>query len=304
MILALSAAVVVSSCDTYAGAGAASGAYFGSILGSAIGGITDGPYGSDVGTLIGMAGGAVVGAAVGSAADQSRQADQRKYEEYKQEKQRQAEIRRNRSYQNGNSGYQQDPNYGYQQNSNYGYQQSRSQDDSGFDPNNGGDDRIDFEGGQQPTTSVRKPQTSTVQPQTVAVRSISLDQLQDAAPGYKLNYNKDIELRNALFNDADRDGLIRAGEECKISFEIMNNSNETLYDVYPTVIETTGNKHIHISPSLKVENIAPHKGVRYTATVYGDSRLKDGEAIINVSVTQGNKQLTTDIKEFRITTMR
>lgn len=304
MILALSAAVVVSSCDTYAGAGAASGAYFGSILGSAIGGITDGPYGSDVGTLIGMAGGAVVGAAVGSAADQSRQADQRKYEEYKQEKQRQAEIRRNRSYQNDNSGYQQDPNYGYQQNSNYGYQQSRSQDDSGFDPNNGGDDRIDFEGGQQPSAPARQPKTSTVQPQTVAVRSISLDQLQDAAPGYKLNYNKDIELRNALFNDADRDGLIRAGEECKISFEIMNNSNETLYDVYPTVIETTGNKHIHISPSLKVENIAPHKGVRYTATVYGDSRLKDGEAIINVSVTQGNKQLTTDIKEFRITTMR
>lgn len=312
VVLAISAAVLVSSCDTYAGAGAASGAYFGSILGSAIGGIADGPYGSDVGTLIGMAGGAVVGAAVGSAADQSRQADQRKYEEYKQEKQRQAEARRDRSYQqNGNSGYQQDPNYGYQQNSDYGYQQSRSQDDSGFDPNNGGDDRIDFDGGQQPTASAgqpktmaKRPTTSTVQPQTVAVRSISLDQLQDAAPGYKLSYNKDIELRNALFNDADRDGQIRAGEECKISFEIMNNSEETLYDVYPTVIETTGNKHIHISPSLKVENIAPHKGVRYTATVYGDSRLKDGEAIINVSVTQGNKQLTTDIKEFKITTMR
>jgi len=304
IVLAISAAVLVSSCDTYAGAGAASGAYFGSILGSAIGGIADGPYGSDVGTLIGMAGGAVVGAAVGNAADQSRQADQRKYEEYKQEKQRQAEVRRNRSLQNGNNGYQQDPNYGYQQGSNYGYQQGSGQDDSGFDPNNGGDDRIDFDGGQQPSAPARQPQTSTVQPQTVEVRSISLDQLKNAAPGYKLNYNKDIELRNALFNDADRDGLIRAGEECKISFEIMNNSNETLYDVYPTVIETTGNKHIHISPSLRVENIVPHKGVRYTATVYGDSRLKDGEAIINVSVTRGNKQLTTDIKEFRIATMR
>lgn len=273
IILAISAAVLVSSCSSYAGAGAATGGYFGSILGSAIGGISGGPRGSDVGTLIGMAGGAMVGAAVGSAADQ---AEQRKYEDYKQARQQRMESRSN---------------------DNYGNYQYGGQDNSGFDPNNGGDDRIEFEGFEQ-------PKTTTVQPNNVPVRSISIDQLQNAAPGYKLNYNKKIELRNALFNDADMDGVIKAGEECKISFEIMNNSDETLYDVFPTVIETTGNKHIHVSPSLRVESIAPHTGVRYTATVYGDSRLKNGEAVINVSATQGNRQLTTDIKEFKIRTMR
>lgn len=270
--------MLVSSCGTYAGEGAGAGAYLGSILGSAIGGISDGPRGSDVGTLIGMAGGAIVGAAIGSAADQR---EQQKYDEYKQERQRRLESR-DRSYQQGGG--------------NYDYQQG-GQDNSGFDPNNGGDDRIEFEGFEQ-------PKTTTVQPTNVPVQSISIDQLKNAAPGYKLNYNKQVELRNALFNDADKDGIIKAGEECKLSFEIMNNSDETLYNVFPTVIETTGNKHIHISPSLRVESIAPHSGIRYTASVYGDSRLKDGEAIINVSVSQGNRQLTTDIKEFRISTMR
>lgn len=273
IILAVGVTMLVSSCSSYAGAGAATGGYFGSILGSAIGGISGDPRGSDVGTLIGMAGGAMVGAAVGSAADQ---AEQRKYEDYKQDRQRRIESRS-------------DGDYGSYRNGNH--------DDSGFDPSNSGDDRIEFDGFAQ-------PKTTTVQPTDVAVRSISVDQLQNVAPGYKLNYNKKIELRNALFNDADKDGMIRAGEECKLSFEIMNNSDETLYDVFPTVIETTGNKHIHVSPSLRVESIAPHTGVRYTATVYGDSRLKDGEAVINVSATQGNRQLTTDIKEFRIKTMR
>lgn len=280
IILAISAAVLVSSCSSYAGAGAATGGYFGSILGSAIGGISGGPRGSDVGTLIGMAGGAMVGAAVGSAADQ---AEQKKYEEYKRDRQQRMESRNNNGYGNYNN--------------TYGNYQYGGQDNSGFDPNNGGDDRIEFEGFEQ-------PKTTTVQPTNVPVQSISVDQLKNAAPGYKLNYNNKVELRKALFNDADHDGIIKAGEECKLSFEIMNNSDETLYNVFPTVIEVSGNKHIHISPSLRIESIAPHSGVRYTATVYGDSRLKNGEAIINVSVSQGNRQLTTDIKEFRIRTMR
>ena len=42
LILSLSAAVVLSSCDTYTGSGAVTGGSLGSILGSAIGGIAGG----------------------------------------------------------------------------------------------------------------------------------------------------------------------------------------------------------------------------------------------------------------------
>ena len=46
------AALLLSSCDTYTGQGAAVGGTFGSILGSAIGGIAGGWRGSDIGTNV------------------------------------------------------------------------------------------------------------------------------------------------------------------------------------------------------------------------------------------------------------
>ena len=56
MIWAVSAVMLVSSCDTYTGAGAYAGSTLGSILGSAIGGISGGARGSDIGSIVGMAG--------------------------------------------------------------------------------------------------------------------------------------------------------------------------------------------------------------------------------------------------------
>lgn len=114
-IYSICAALLLSGCGTYAGAGAYTGAQFGSILGSAIGGITDGYRGSHVGTIIGMAGGAVVGAMVGSAADE---ASRREVHDHYSEVQR-------RKSQSGSSRY----------------------DDSGYNsPDNTGDDRLyDFQ---------------------------------------------------------------------------------------------------------------------------------------------------------------
>lgn len=232
LAIALCAVTMLSGCGTYAGQGAHTGAGFGSILGSAIGGISGGPRGSNIGTIVGMAGGAVVGAAVGSAADK---AQQKKYEEYQQQRQ-------------------------------YG-NVTRGMDDSGFDPNHGGDDRIVF----------------------------------DETP--VADYS-DIEIRNTVFTDADTDGMIMAGEECSVSFEIMNNSSQPLYDITPMVTETTGNKRILISPSVRVEKIMPRRGIRYTATVMGGRKLKDGSVVIKLGVAQGNSVLTQPVKEMKIKTRR
>ena len=125
-----------------------------------------------------------------------------------------------------------------------------------------------------------------------------------AEPGYSIKYNSLIEIRNARFIDADHDGVIRAGEECRITFEIMNRSSVTLYDVQPTVFDVSGNKHIHISPNLHVESIAPNSGVRYTATILADKKLKDGQAIIRVGVAQGNNEITSQFKEFSLQTRK
>ena len=278
VMLVAAVTLCLCGCGTYAGEGAVTGATFGTILGSAIGGIAGGPRGSDVGTLVGMAGGAVVGAAVGSEADRAQQEEYRRYMEER-------EARYSRKYRPGQDVRQ---TYG-----------GGNADESGFDPTNSGDDRIVME-----QTDGSRPDAHDNVYSTVTPRSVSVEQLSAVAPGYTVNYNDDIEVRNVSFVDRDRDGVIRRGEECKVTFEIMNRSDVTLYDVQPTVVETTGNKYIHVSPPLHVESIEPGKGVRYTATVYADSRLKDGNAVIKVAVAQGNREITSQVKEFNIVTRK
>ena len=266
-------AIMLSSCST-ADSGASNGAFFGSILGSAIGGISGGHRGSDIGTIVGMAGGAIAGAAIGSANEKK---EQKKYEEYL----RQRNERYSREYQKREI--------------------SRMNDESGFDPNNGGDDRIEMEPESPATASVRN---SSDEPYTtVEAKTVTLDQLK-AMTNYNVNINERIQLRNVSFVDADGNGEIQPEEECKVSFEIMNNSDVEIFDVVPTVIEVSGNKHIHISPGIRVESIKPHQGVRYSATVKADKRLKDGNAVIRVAVAQGQNDITSQVMEFNITTRR
>lgn len=273
-IYSLAGVMLLSSCST-AESGAHSGAMFGSILGSAIGGLTGGFRGSDIGTIVGMAGGAVVGAAIGDAKEKE---EQRKYEEYKAQ-------RRQQRYENSRQ---------------QGYDDYAANDQSGFDPNNSGDDRIEMEAESPATASVMN---STDAYTTVPSKTVSLEQLRNI-DGYNIKPNEAIVLRNVSFVDSDGNGIMSPGEESKVSFEIMNNSDVEIFNVVPTVIETTGNKHVHISPSIRVESIRPHQGVRFTATVLADKRLKDGTANIRIAVRQGNNDITSQIKEFNIETKR
>ena len=279
-VLLLCGSLMISSCDgSLASPGAGTGAYFGAIIGSAIGGISDGPRGSDIGTLIGMAGGAVVGAAIGSAADR---AEQQKYREY----QEQRTVPYSRDYQRYNN-------------------RQYSNDESGFDPTNSGDDRIEFEPSSSPSSSAPQFHVhSTVPSTTVTSESVTLDQLSALRDRYTIRYSPLVEIRNASFVDNSGDGVLKAGEECQVSFDVMNRSDRPIFGVTPTVIETTGNKQVYISPSVTVERIAPGDGIRYTATVKAGKRLKDGEIVIQVAVAQGDNEITSQIKEFKIPTQR
>ena len=222
-----------------------SGASNGAFFGSILGSAIGGITGGYRGSDIGTIVGMAGGAVVGAAIGQaSEKEEQRKYDEYMR----------------------------------------RGNDQSGFDPNNGGDDRIVME-------------------EEVPSQTVTLDELK-RMEGFNVNINESIQLRHEDFSDANGDGFITPGEECKVSFEIMNNSDVEIFDVIPTVIETTGNKHIHISPTVRIESIRPHQGVRYTATVLADKRLKDGNAVIRVTVTQGRNDIASMAKEFNITCKR
>ncbi len=272
-IIGMSALLLLGSCDTYTGSGIYMGSSLGSIFGSAIGGIAGGPRGSDVGTLVGMVGGAVAGAAIGQAADQKQQA---------QHDADIADMRARRAERQARS------------QSSYTYDSGSTSDaNSGFDANNGGDDRIyDFKGSDYSGNYSAK-QPDVTMPMESGVESLASD----------LKYTPDIEIRNARFVDDNQDGKIKRGEMSKVIFEVYNRGSHTLYDVVPTVVETSGNRHIAISPNMHVESIQPGKGIRYTALVKADNRLKDGEAHFCVSVVQGDKKISK-VCEFNIPTVR
>lgn len=250
-MMLLSAAVVLSSCGSYEATGAYTGSQFGHMIGSAIGGIAGGWRGHEIGSLIGTVGGAAAGAAIGHAADK---AQQKKYEDYaaNRRQQRQAAARQ-RS--NG---------------SNY--------DQSGFDPQMRGDDRITFDNSSgTPTPSIGAHSFAASQP---------------------------IIIRNAGVYESQRDGVLTRGETCEVVFEIANTSDRPVYDIFPLVEEATGNRHVHISPNLRIESIAPHQAVRYTATLAADRSLRNGRILVRIGVAQGNSVVNSQTRQFSIVTAK
>ena len=269
VLILIASVLLLTSCGTYTGDGMANGAFFGSMIGSMIGGISDGRRGSDIGGLIGMAGGAVVGAVIGSAADE---AAAREREEYIRDR----ELRRHRMNDRTTRG-------------NDDMDQVTPADepveyDDYFDPTNSGDDRITFD---NDTTAVLPPPPASYD-----------------APAPYSHREEGIVIRHALFRDANGDKVLVAGEECTVTFEILNRTHRPVYDIQPLVYDVMNNKNIHISQNLRVERIMPGKGIRYTATIKADRKLRNGQARIRVGVMQGNVEIDGQTREFLIETRK
>ena len=156
---------------------------------------------------------------------------------------------------------------------------------SGYDSTNSGDDRIDFDGSDAATGNYEYKQPSS------------------PADNVYTHSAPTVEIRNARFIDADGNDTISRGEMCKVVFEVYNNGLQSVYNVVPTVAEMTGNKHIYISQPICVEKIEAYKGVRYTAMVKADNRLKDGTIKLCCSVLQ-NGETISKVTEFNVQTRK
>lgn len=281
----MGAALLVSSCTTGAGAGAYAGSSLGSVLGSAIGGIVGGPHGSDVGTIFGMAGGAIVGGALGDAAEKKQAQEQhevlsRRNQRIQREKaqRRSAQQYDDDTYASGNSG-----NY-------VGDDFDPSQ---MVDNSNSGDDRIDF---GAPSSSGANATMGNVPMSNVPMSNASPSQSVDASRVEQIygNAKSDgkLTIRNVRFADSNGDGMLSGDEIGHVSFEIYNETDVPIYNFDPSVVEAEANKRIYISPSVRVENIMPGQGLRYTATVKADRRIKDGEIRLLVSAQKEGKPIS------------
>lgn len=281
----MGAALLVSSCTTGAGAGAYAGSSLGSVLGSAIGGIVGGPHGSDVGTIFGMAGGAVVGGALGDAAEKKQAQEQ--HEALSRRNQR---IQREKAQRRSAQQYD-DDTYASGNSANYvgdDFDPSQMVDNS-----NSGDDRIDF-GAPSPSganaTMGNVPMSNA--PMSTASSSQSVDASRVEQIYGKAKSDGKLTIRNVRFADSNGDGMLSGDEIGQVSFEIYNETDAPIYNFDPSVVEAEANKRIYISPSVRVENIMPGQGLRYTATVKADRRIKDGEIRLLVSAQKEGKPIS------------
>lgn len=281
----MGAALLVSSCTTGAGAGAYAGSSLGSVLGSAIGGIVGGPHGSDVGTIFGMAGGAVVGGALGDAAEKKQAQEQ--HEALSRRNQR---IQREKAQRRSAQQYD-DDTYASGNSANYigdDFDPSQMVDNS-----NSGDDRIDF---GAPSSSGTNATMGNVPIANATMGNASPSQSVDASRVEQI-YGKaksdgKLTIRNVRFADSNGDGVLSGDEIGRVSFEIYNETDAPIYNFDPSVVEAEANKRIYISPSVRVENIMPGQGLRYTATVKADRRIKDGEIRLLVSAQKEGKPIS------------
>ena len=272
-VIMMGAALLVSSCTTGAGAGAYAGSSLGSVLGSAIGGIVGGPHGSDVGTIFGMAGGAIVGGALGDAAEKAQCRSAQQYDDD--------------TYASGNS-------RSYSNGGNSGNYVGDDFDPSQMvDNSNSGDDRIDF---GAPSSSGANATMGNVPMSNVPMSNASPSQSVDASRVEQIygNAKSDgkLTIRNVRFADSNGDGMLSGDEIGRVSFEIYNETAAPIYNFDPSVVEAEANKRIYISPSVRVENIMPGQGLRYTATVKADRRIKDGEIRLLVSAQKEGKPIS------------
>ena len=144
-------------------------------------------------------------------------------------------------------------------------------DDSGYDPSGRGDDRIMIDG--------MKGSSLTAGPVK-------------------------LEIGNVRLVDDSGDGQLTRGESARIVFEIRNASSQPVFGVQPSVMETTNNKHIHISENILVECIQPNETIRYTAQIKADNGLRNGEAVIRVGVFQAGREVTSQTHDYRILTKK
>lgn len=265
------AALLLSSCGGAQGTGMFVGANMGGMLGSAVGGLFGGMNGSNIGTIIGVAGGAAAGSAI--AKNKAERAQQRPFDS---------------SFEEVDGLY-----------SNFNGSDVALSSDNSLSSNlvnasySNNDDRIYPFGSAQ-----------TAQPQDYnTTQTVTVGQLERKAQPQNERTRDIVELRKPRFQDDNNDNILVRNEMAQVTFEIFNNGTEPLYNVDPIVEETTGNKHVYISPTLSVQRIDPGKGIRYTALVTTDKWLKNGNITLKVYARQGARTITA-IQEFNIPTRK
>ncbi|MBP3471924.1 MAG: hypothetical protein J6K41_06810 [Paraprevotella sp.] len=112
-----------------------------------------------------------------------------------------------------------------------------------------------------------------------------------------------LVLRNLRYIDDGRNQTLNRKEGSKLIFELINKTQTPVRGIVPYVSEDNGNDQIYISPSVRIESIAPGEGIRYTVEIKGGNRLKEGVAAFRIAVSCDEGPFVT-LREFTLPTAK
>jgi hypothetical protein len=110
-----------------------------------------------------------------------------------------------------------------------------------------------------------------------------------------------VAIQNIRFVDENNDHVIQAGEFCKLIFELHNTGNQTINNIYPNIL--LSNKRVGVSNPVLIQTLRPGEKMRYTASIYGYSNLRDGSVDFTITASQQNGA-TGDQRQFTLNTQR
>lgn len=79
---------------------------------------------------------------------------------------------------------------------------------------------------------------------------------------------------------------IDAGETCRISFVIINNSFQEAVNVLP-IVKIREGQHLEISDPVRIARVSKDEPVTYEVTVHASQELQTGEAVFSVRLEEG-----------------
>lgn len=112
-----------------------------------------------------------------------------------------------------------------------------------------------------------------------------------------------IELTNFIYTDSNNNDTIEGGENCQITFDVVNNGNKAVTNITPILELISENKGIKIGNPTKINKLSANSMVTYSVPITGTSRLKDGEADFRAYVIDSNGN-ASDSREFTLSTQK
>ena len=98
----------------------------------------------------------------------------------------------------------------------------------------------------------------------------------------------DLQIEDILLEEdsVTRDDKINAGETCRISLVIVNNSFQDALDVEPIVRVEKG-RYLKLSEPVKIAKITRDDRIIYNVMVQASPKLRTGEAVFSVRLKEG-----------------